>query len=213
MTPADATEAEKNGKLLVELKDRFRARGLNIGGFFDVGPEWRCPCCFRSKVEIARLDVNGNLLCRIVRHHDHFEDLAGEQLRSNMGRLLDYGALSVVSSSFARFRPELICEDCNNADNAAKVAVDAKAAFTFAPHEISGFIHVKPNTPHEINCERALAIYKAILPSMGLLAERLRATKRARDGDGHDADWKSLGALSDNIINSIRPQAKKGAAE
>ena len=68
--------AENNARLLFKLMQRFEAKDLGkISHFFEVCPEWRCPCCYRSKEEFARLDKNRNLLCQIVQHHDHFSEV------------------------------------------------------------------------------------------------------------------------------------------
>lgn len=199
----DAVEAEKNCRLLLTLMDRFKTTGLGaVHNFFATAADACCPCCYRRKPDIARLDKNGNLSCRFVHHHDHFVDVSHNVVMLfrpkvvDRDETIDYGAVNAVRASFQRFPDTLVCEHCNNADAAAKAIVGAPKQFSFAPFEIAGFIIVTPNEPHKIDPERAEAIYEAAKPMMAGIAERLRALKKAADGDTFEpiaaAAWRVL---------------------
>lgn len=199
----DAVEAEKNCRLLLSLIDRFKAAGLGaVHNFFATAADACCPCCYRKKSDIARLDKNGNLSCRFVHHHDHFVDVSHNVVMlfrpSGLQRdeSVDYDTFNAVRSSFQRFPDTLVCEHCNNADAAAKLVVGAPKQFSFAPYEITGFIIVAPNEPHKIDPERAESIYEAAKPTMAGISERLRALKKAADGDTFEpiaaAAWRVL---------------------
>lgn len=181
MTHPVSYGAEGNARLLVKMKEMLGASEIGaITGFFDVEPYWRCPCCYRSKMEIARLDRHNNLLCAIVQHHDHFTDNVPAHLsKRGIERQHDPDAFDAIEKSFERFSRLSICQDCNVAEPQAKAMVGAGRAFSFAPHEIAGFIKVSPNNPHEIDRGRAQEIYDSLKPAMQQLASRLRAIGRA----------------------------------
>lgn len=201
-------EAEENGRLLVRLKEKFGAKEIgDIHGFFETESFWKCRCCFRTKERIARLDKNGALICRIVRHHDHFADMAHSKIPREA---IDHGAV-VVSYSFARFDETLICQDCNTADAAAKVIVNAPKAFSFSPCEITGFIIVKDNQPHEINKAAAERIYASVVPQMEELAARLRSTIAA--GRSDVAPFEPVQAAAWRVLMEARRKMRKDAAE
>lgn len=199
--------SDENSHLLWELLDELGAvdRG-NVCGFHDTAHDWRCPCCFRSKREIARIDKNRNLWCAIVFHHDHYQDLAYELFSKY--KLLQTRTAHVVLGSFARFPETLICEDCNNADAAAKAKINAAmgdeaqvpATFSFAPHEIAHFVRVSRNTSHEIVTPRAVEAWRAIAPSMRLLKDRLKETIKAASGA---AEFEAVGEAAARVLMNI----------
>lgn len=202
-----AIHAEANARLLCMLKEEFSAKDFgSISGFCEVATTWRCPCCYRSKPEIARLDKNGNLLCSLVMHHDHFPECVGDHIG---GRAFEFEAVGVVENSFERFSRILICQDCNVADVAAKRIVQAPNPFSFAPHEIAGFIRVSPNAPHEVDGKRACEIYEAIKPSMQLLADRLRSIGRVVKTSGET--WEHAGAAAWRVLKNARKKRAEAA--
>jgi rubredoxin len=123
---------------------------------------WKCPSCQRSKVEIARPNKNGDLMCRLVEHHDHMKDLLLRKFQSisaNMERVLaDEAAEGFAKRSapmVSAYDNTVICNDCNNADAAAKKHVRAHASFSFSPQEILEFVITVPGAEHRI--DRAIA--------------------------------------------------------
>jgi len=202
-------EQLKNCLLMMELFQKLNAYDTgNVRRFCEVTTAWRCPCCHRSKSEIARLDKNGNLLCAIAEHHDHFNDMASDQIRKAMraaGEIEteDYMALNYVEGSFQRFSPTLVCEDCNVAEPEGKRLVCAKSSFTFAPWEIMQFVEVVPNHPHTVNYERCKAVYEAAITTVTVMASHLRgviAGINSRNGTG----FVSIGDAAVRALNAAR---------
>jgi len=198
-----------NGLLLIELMRTLGAKDTgNVGGFFDVPSDWRCPCCYRMKREIARIDKNGNLLCSVHRHHDHYCDRFEVDVRKLSPGDWQFGR--VVQDSLVRFPDTLICNDCNVAEPAAKKIVDAPSFFSFAPFEISYFIDIIDGrvTVHE---DRVRHAYRAAKPSLGLIYERIQSITKAVDSGELEPLAMTVGLvmskLQENIIN------RKEAAE
>jgi hypothetical protein len=201
----------KNFDLLMELRREHRAEGFgSISGFFDTDPDWLCGACFRSKRQIARLDKNGNLLCAFHVHHDHFGDLAFNLLpRMPEIHWRDRLAYAVFSASFGRFQQELICGDCNAADGAAKAKVGAATDFSFSPFEISTFIIVEPNAPHQVNAELAGRAYDAAKPLMKLYGATLREAKKCLESD----DFAPAGGAALSVLLDVRAKMKLATPE
>jgi hypothetical protein len=211
-----AIDAEENAHLLYELKALHGAQGFGEHyHFFEVSANWGCPCCFRTKRGIGRLDKNGNLLCSLHEHHDHYGDAVSDALRRDMQQLLRSGDTTVVQQfmaveeSFRRFPPQLICSDCNIAEGAGKRASGADAGFSFSPSEIANFIEIADHQPHRIMTEKAARTYEAVKPSLALLSERARETLRSmRNPDSFEhigfAAWRVLQGARKNM-NGAKP--------
>ncbi len=164
----DIIDADGNVKLLFKIFRDLQANGLGtVPNFFDVPADWRCPCCFRSKAEFARLDKSGNLLCSIHWHHDHAIDAYTKHMQG------DPGAWAALVQSCLRFPRTLICNDCNTVEGNVKNEINAPEDFSFAPYEIASFISVRPNAAHV--ADRALAdrAYAAAQPAKDLIRPRL----------------------------------------
>lgn len=102
-----------NGTWTEETRDIADALGVGVENvitvpyYTELGPDWVCPGCGRSKIEtIRKLPGSGKLNFRFVAHHDHM--------------------LDEINAS--RFDWTIVCEDCNNLDNALKVAIRGKVA-------------------------------------------------------------------------------------
>lgn len=202
MNEFDGQQGERNARLLWDICDKFGAKGLGtIHNFFTVAETWRCPCCYRDKLEMAALDKNGNLVCRIVFHHDHFVDTASNVVSISPNGPEQWNALGVIRDSFRRFPETLICEHCNNADAAAKRIVAAPDQFSFAPYEIASFIVVAKNVAHKVDLERAQAAFDAASPSMKLIADRLRAVRKVAEGLD---DFEPLGHSASRVLQGLR---------
>jgi len=199
--------AEENAHLLYRLRTDIGAKGFgSIANFFNVSHSWRCPCCLRSKQEIARLDKNENMLCAIHSHHDHFLDIVHDRVRT-----LARGNWEMSNSivySLQRFPETMICNDCNVAEPVAKLKAGAPEAFSFAPHEIASFIVVTANEPHTVDPDRAQIVYEAVVPSMKILAERLREITKAVQSNGET--FEPLGAAAWRVLKSINEKIKDG---
>ncbi len=193
-------EAEANARLLRRLAKNHNALDFGkISKFFEVGLNWRCPCCHRSKEEIARLDRNAHLLCELHRHHDHFGDEANSRLPSGPG-------VADVLASFCRFPDVLICSDCNVAEPAAKRIVGAPSYFTFTPYEIATFITVRNNKPHLVDDDRARQAYEAAKPAMVLIRNRLSAVLKSAETDADD--FETAGAAAWRVLKKANAKRK-----
>lgn len=204
-----AMEAEENAKLLYTLLREFNGYDYgSISGFFEVDTRWRCPCCHRNKREIARLDKNGNLMCALHWHHDHFSELAMDKLPVDRKHLGDDAlTLRSLQDSFCRFPETLICCDCNVAEGSqAKPMVGAPKQFSFAPFEIATFVVVRPNVPHMVNQDRAKAAYASAVPSMKLMGKKLR---EITDPNSYRDGPEAVGHAAWRVMQHVRAQMKE----
>jgi rubredoxin len=206
-------EAEGNARLLFDLAMQLKARGIgSVCGFFEVGKTWCCPSCHRQKAEIARLDKNGNILCALVLHHDHWGDFAQDKIPFFRGTALTYEEARPYDSlrgSFSRFPETLICQDCNVAEGAAKVAANTENSFSFSPFEISTFIIVANNVAHKVDREKAITAYQKTMPSMALYSANLREVlnydKKAPES------FEQVGGAAWRVLKDVREKMKKNA--
>lgn len=203
-------DGRENALLMLKLIQILGARDVgNIGGFFNVPHDWVCPCCYRDKRQMARLDKNGNLLCSIHEHHDHYCERFDVDVRKMSPG--DFNFSRAVQDSLIRFPNTLICNDCNVAEPAAKKIVGAPSFFSFSPFEIAYFIDVS-DTGVVVNASRAESAYEAAKPSLRLIYERIQSISKAVEtGGGFEPLATSVGLvmsrLQANIVN------RKEAAE
>jgi hypothetical protein len=121
-------------------------------------PDWKCPACNRSKHEIARLNSHGEVMGHLVVHHDHMDRYVELRLNDRIAAMKEFQATwdskrfaERAAPAIAAFDPAIICEDCNNADSAAKKLVKAHDGFSFTPTDISRFAVAAPHKPHTID--------------------------------------------------------------
>ena len=116
----------------------------------EVGPNWVCPACNRSKFQVLRWTTRfpkspkafQDWMAPLHRHHDH--------------------SAGVFSNRCSRFPETIICDQCNAADGAAKRKLKLPKNFSFSPAEIAVFVVATPHDKHAINYEMAYEIYVAI---------------------------------------------------
>jgi rubredoxin len=108
--------------------------------FFETPDYWLCPSCGRKKSDIIRPDCNGMLMTNLARHHDHSEDGARAYFSRKLGQCDSPESLKAwferMIEAFRRFKPIIICQDCNTLDVAAKRIVGASKYFSFSPDEL-----------------------------------------------------------------------------
>lgn len=153
------------------LLARFDTTKMDLNsGWASTWTGWRCPCCQRDKLQIARVSPGGVLLCRLEFHHDHIGDLAKRVFRERNPRNEERDINIQVSRAkdalmplVERFEPTLICIDCNLAEGRAKLelAKEIDTDFTFSPSEIATFITTAANRVHEIDIENARLAWTA----------------------------------------------------
>lgn len=130
-------------------------------------PGWKCPSCDRAKPELARLTKAGILLCRLDLHHDHLSDrmakILGDEFGDKWPQLIPQGTHHIAklgAQLISRFKPILLCIDCNAADGEAKRRLrKIDPYFSFRASEIAQFIKVKPNVGHQLHTDSASQIY------------------------------------------------------
>lgn len=201
MSKADIDAANK--ALLAKICGTHGAKGYgSISAFWETSPMWCCPCCYRSKPEIARLDRNGYLLCSIVWHHDHACDHIPNELQVRMSKAGEWQRYLTMIEHAGRFSDILICADCNVADSAAKAIVGATEAFSFAPFEIRHFVMARPNVPHQINPDRARIAYNAAQASMAVLGQQMDEVRAALTYP--DAAWEQVCAPALRVLKALK---------
>lgn len=113
--------------------------------YASIGLDWRCPGCHRTKYQLMRwtrlFPTKPNWYMGwavgLHKHHDH-------------------------GSWPGRFPETLVCEQCNNADTAAKKELKLPKNFSFSPAEIRCFVIPIPHGWHLINYAAAQQLYRAV---------------------------------------------------
>lgn len=152
-----------------ELLAKFGTQKLDLNrGWAATWTEWSCPCCKRHKRQIVRLTPGGVLLCHLELHHDHLDDFVKKLFEKILTCCDDPEIRVQISRAEGALRPlverfecALICSDCNLADGRVKREFrnEIEPHFTFTPSEIADFITIRDNQQHEVNFERARAIW------------------------------------------------------
>lgn len=162
-----------NARLAVDLALSLGAKGTdsgNMANFSKVDPDWICPGCARDKINIARLDKNGNLFCSIHNHHDHLFELIAE--KTGVTDAYSSRRVNFAIKTMCRFKDEHICMDCNLADAYMKRVVGAPKNFSFSPREIYDVVCPGPNQAHYIPPSEARAVYDIARRSYDRIIER-----------------------------------------
>jgi rubredoxin len=176
------------------LADRFGTESVDMTFGWTCTPmEWVCPACGRKKPEIVRLNTNGDLMCRLVEHHDHMKDLVKAEFerRCKLQK-------TIVADEFAKrfsarasqmisaYDNAIICDDCNAADPKAKGAVGTHKDFSYSPQEIRRFVRPQPNLPHDIDVKEAARIWQANAETFAL---RLKIVERIAAIAANNTHW------------------------
>lgn len=155
--------------------------------------EWTCPCCARSKFDIARPGNKGQILAKLVVHHDHMGDAMEEAfytaLREDGAHVEQTAGARLVQrigSAFAAHEEVLICEDCNNADAEAARFIGSPKHFTFSPNQISGFIQAQPHKSHKVDRTAIVKVWAAAKQAYEL---RMRLISDIAHAAATDSGW------------------------
>jgi rubredoxin len=140
-----------------DLVTTLSARGVDMNTWWVMTPmEWTCSACGRSKRDIARLNQKGELMCHLVEHHDHVQDLLEkrfQEISSTQDVVVANGGAKRFALRAApmvsAYENTVICSDCNTADPDAKRGVGADKNFSFSAAEIRKFVRARPNAPHK----------------------------------------------------------------
>ncbi|MGB3336856.1 MAG: hypothetical protein WBA73_06725 [Devosia sp.] len=166
----------------VNAMSRTAAKGLDLNSSWALtSARWTCPVCRREKPDLFRLSDNGCLLANLEVHHDHLPDTVWPRTAELLGR--DWtktapsgtgGQVDNVERLIMRFRPTLVCNECNTADAIAKGALPAiDRRFSFAPDEIASFITASPGQPHSVDVSAAKRIWSEQKPKFERRVERI----------------------------------------
>jgi rubredoxin len=155
--------------------------------------DWICPGCGRTKLQIARLNTRGEIMCRLAAHHDHMQDALKTRFQkfsvSRQKVVADQHAEDFAKRSaamIAAYDPTLICVDCNNADVTAKQSAQAHDSFSFSPQELRRIVRPAPNVPHSIDHETAKAIWYAQRETFEL---RMKIANRMAEIAANNQHW------------------------
>ncbi|AHG43685.1 hypothetical protein N018_22415 [Pseudomonas syringae CC1557] len=137
---------------------------------------WRCPCCARGKFEISRVGGKRQILAKLVEHHDHMADalkaafnkafvVSGTDQPTHTGLAL----IERMAPAFSAYPSVLVCEDCNNADAAAKKIISNTGRkvdwHSFSIGQICQFITVHKHAPHDVDEFKVLALWDLVRPA------------------------------------------------
>lgn len=182
-----------NTPLAMTIKAHHQCGEFEINRNWIGSPQdWRCPCCGRSKFQISRLGKKGQILAKLVVHHDHMGDAlhaafhaSFEKAGTNVEQIDGLRLVERMSRAFAAYEEVLICEDCNNADTEAKKQVAAPPFFSFSIGQIRRFIRSGDHQPHVVDDLVAKQIWQEAKPAYELRIRLIRAVAHAAATDTH----------------------------
>lgn len=185
------------------LLKRFNAKGIDMTSWWAMTPpNWMCAGCGRSKEHIARLNQNGDLMCRLVEHHDHACDLLARKF-SDISASLQRVVADKTAEHFAKrsatmisaYENAILCDDCNGADAKAKKIVGADKFFSFSPGEIRRFVVVTSNKGHGIDEKCAAEIWATNRPAF---ETRIKIATRIATIAASNEHWFQEGEVGNN---------------
>lgn len=176
------------------LKALHQANDVSMKRAWACTPQtWECPACGRAKADIVRLNHKGQLMCVLVEHHDHMQDLLKKEFEQECYRQKCSPENEEAKQFTARakklisaFDNIIICEDCNVADGESKTVAGAATWFSYSPQEIRQFVRPQPNRKHDIDKELAQQIWKQ---QAGTYARRLKTVERVVGVAAADLHW------------------------
>lgn len=153
---------------------------------------WKCPCCGRSKFQISRIGKKGQILAKLVVHHDHMGQVLeeafnrafverGTQVAQQEGLRL----VERMGRAFSAYDEVLICEDCNHADSEAKKLTGVPREFSFSIGQMHQFIQYGDHRPHQINAAIAADIWRKAEPAYRLRISLIEQVAHAAASDSH----------------------------
>lgn len=176
-----------------QMLDKHGSRPFEMNTNWVGSPqEWICPCCRRPKFEISRVGNRGQILAKNVIHHDHMGDVLHEafhaafaEAKTELEQVDGLRLIRRMRKAFAAYEPVLVCEDCNNADTAAKAILGIPREFSFSVGQISRFVDVAPHRSHSVLEERARVEWEAAKAAFVLRMRIIKAVAKAAATDSH----------------------------
>lgn len=189
ITSLDGTQSPLSQKIKAHHQHAHFEMNSNWTGS---SQNWVCPCCGRSKFDISRLGNKGQILAKLVIHHDHMGDaltaafheefqLAGTDFEQVDGLRL----VERIGGAFAAYEEVLICEDCNNADTEGKKLAATPPYFSFSISQIRSFIIAAAHQPHNVDGQSATRVWQHARPAYELRMSLIRTVARAAATDTH----------------------------
>lgn len=153
---------------------------------------WRCPCCGRDKYQVSRIGTQGQILAKLVVHHDHMGEALKAAFHSefeaagtNTAQVDGRRLVERIGAAFAAYEEVLVCEDCNNADTRAIKLAGKPAFFSFSPGQIRQFIRSRNHSPHEVDVNAAIQLWHAAKPAYELRMRLIHEVAHAAATDSH----------------------------
>lgn len=198
ITSLDGVESA-NGRAMIE---RHGQRPFEMNSHWILSAQnWICPCCQRGKVDVSRLGSKGQILAKLVIHHDHMGEVIVEEFcRAFVGEGTDEPQVEGrrlvqrMGDAFAAYERVLICEDCNNADARAKRELGLPAYFSFSVGQIAKFIEPKAHVAHAVDLAIAQQVWEEAREAYELRMRLIRAVAKAAATDAHWYEPHNRGA-------------------
>lgn len=166
----------------------FEMNSLWIG----TDQKWICPCCDRPKHEIVRLGKSGQILAKLVVHHDHMGDAILESFHSEfvkagteVAQVEGYKLVERMGGAFAAFANTLICEDCNHADVLATKHIKSPPYFSFSVGQIKQFIRASAHQTHQVEYRVVDQIWVKAKAAYELRMSLIKTVAQAAATDAH----------------------------
>jgi rubredoxin len=154
--------------------------------------DWHCPCCERSKIQVSRQGNKGQILAKLVLHHDHMGEVMQSAFHaafassgSDVAQVDGLKLVERLGVAFAAYEEVLICEDCNNADAEAKKVSKTPKDFSFSIGQIKQFISSQSHQPHAISGAQANTTWLASKPAYELRMRLISTIANAAASDKH----------------------------
>lgn len=183
----------QNSPIAREILARHGERRFEMNSNWVGSPQdWACPCCGRTKFQISRVGKKEQILAKCVIHHDHMGDVLEEAFNAefvaagtDIEQVDGLKLIERMSSAFAAYDAVLVCEDCNNADTAAKKLLEIPREFSFSIGQIRKFIQVRNHQPHTISQGEAQEAWEAAKAAFVLRMRIIKAVAKAAATDTH----------------------------
>lgn len=202
--------------LSCKIKEYFQEDVFEMNSnWISSSQHWICPCCGRSKFQIARLGKKKQILAKLVIHHDHIDKALEAAfnrifIETKTGKETQTGRIFIdrMAPAFSAYAPILICEDCNNADACAKRWLKENDPInvefqSFSIGQIRYFIESKPHSIHSINHKYLKEIWDTVKPAYMARMKLIYSVATAAVTqdywyERYPSDFQAITALADN---------------
>lgn len=181
------------------------ARGLDLDANWALTSQrWACPVCKREKSQLFRISPTNILMAKLELHHDHLRDSIWPRSYELFGA--DWMAesaegagarMDAIEALTDRFRPCLVCHECNAAEGLAKARIKGiDRRFSFSPKEIEQFSQPVSGKEHCVDISIATNIWREqradFEARLGLIDSLLHMVHEGRLVSSHSAGTFSM---------------------